>query len=153
MADKKTLVVYFSHSGRTQRVAHSMANILSSAMYELEPVVKYPRGYSECLARAENEKTENARPAVKGGVIDFDQYDRFVVGFPIWWYTCPMPVFTFFESYDFSGKEIFPFCTHGGGGVYHTAEDIAALCPGAKVAKCLDANRVSANGMKAWLGV
>ena len=74
-----------------------------------------------------------ARPAVRDLPADIDGYDIVFLGYPNWWGTAPMPVFTFLEAYDFSGKTIVPFCTHGGGGLGRSERDIAAATPGATV--------------------
>jgi flavodoxin len=66
-----------------------------------------------------------------------EQYDTIFLGYPIWWDTFPMPVFTFLESYNFAGKTILPFCTHEGSGKGTSIQDIKRLCPEANVLPCL----------------
>jgi quercetin dioxygenase-like cupin family protein len=73
------------------------------------------------------------RPELTNSVFDMDSYDIVFLGYPNWWGTMPMAVYTFLESYDFSGKTIIPFCTHGGSGLGHSVEDIRKLCPKAEV--------------------
>lgn len=92
-------------------------------------VEPYSSDYDECLDRAADEKAENARPPLVNHVEDMAQYDVVFLGFPNWWYTVPMAVHTFLEEYDFSGKTIVPFVTHGTGGLASTIEDITADLP------------------------
>ena len=73
----------------------------------------YSSDYDECLDRAADEKAENARPALASHVDNMEDYDIVFLGFPNWWYTLPMPVLTFVEEYDWSGKTVAPFVTHG----------------------------------------
>lgn len=89
----------------------------------------YSSDYDECLDRAADEKAQNARPALVNHVEDMSRYDVVFLGFPNWWYTVPMAVHTFLEEYDFSGKTIVPFVTHGTGGLASTIEDITADLP------------------------
>lgn len=89
----------------------------------------YSSDYDECLDRAAEEKAQNARPSLVNHVEDMSQYDVVFLGFPNWWYTVPMAIHTFLEEYDFSGKTIVPFVTHGTGGLASTIEDITADLP------------------------
>jgi flavodoxin len=66
-------------------------------------------------------------------VADLDAYNAIYLGYPNWWGTMPMAVFTFLESYDFSGKTIVPYCTHEGSGLGRSEPDIKKLCPTARV--------------------
>ena len=76
---------------------------------------------------------KNARPELTGTVKDFSDYDVIYLGYPIWWGVMPMPVLTFLEAYDFSGKTIAPFCTHEGSGLGMSERYIRQSCPDAKV--------------------
>lgn len=89
----------------------------------------YSSDYDQCLDRAADEKAQNARPALVNPVEDMSRYDVVFLGFPNWWYTAPMAVHTFLEEYDFSGKTIVSFVTHGTGGLASTIEDITADLP------------------------
>lgn len=94
---------------------------------------KYSSNYDECLNKARQERDNNERPRLVGRVNNMDDYDVIFLGFPNWWYTCPMAVFTFLESYNFSGKTIIPFCAHGTGGLSRTVRDIRRTLPNVKV--------------------
>lgn len=89
----------------------------------------YSSDYDECLERAEKEEAENARPELVNHVTDMEKYDVVFLGFPNWWYTVPMAVHSFLEEYDFSGKTVIPFCTHGTGGLASTMQDIKKDLP------------------------
>lgn len=89
----------------------------------------YPDNYDECLDRAADEKARNACPALSTHVNNMEDYDIVFLGFPNWWYTLPMPVLTFVEEYDWSGKTVVPFVTHGTGGLSATVRDLTAALP------------------------
>lgn len=90
---------------------------------------KYSSDYDECLNKARKERDNNERPKLIGRVNNMNDYDIIFLGFPNWWYTCPMAVFTFLESYNFSGKTVIPFCAHGTGGLSRTIRDIKRILP------------------------
>ena len=110
-----------------------IAGALGADLFRMETVVPYPENYDECTRVATAEKNANARPEIIGAVENFDDYDVIYLGYPIWWGDMPMAVYTFLESYDFSGKVIVPFCTHGGSGLAGTPERIQAICADATV--------------------
>jgi flavodoxin len=82
---------------------------------------------------AQEEKRKNARPVLTAKVNDMDSYKVIYIGYPNWWGTMPMAVFTFLESYDFSGKTLIPYCTHEGSGMGNSERDVKKLCSNAKV--------------------
>jgi flavodoxin len=86
---------------------------------------------------ARQELRQKARPELTGRVDTMGDYTVVFLGYPNWWSTMPMAVFTFLEAYDFSGKTIIPLCTHEGSGMGHSESDIAKLCPAATVLKGL----------------
>lgn len=104
----------------------------------------YSSDYDECLDRTADEKADNARPALSGSVGNMDEYDVVFLGYPDWWATCPMAVFTFLDSYDFTGKTVIPFCAHGTSGLASSVRDIRAALPDVTV---LDAVGVQRPGM------
>lgn len=89
----------------------------------------YSNDYDECLERAADEKADAARPNLIHQVENIDDYDVVYLGFPNWWYTCPMAIFSFVETYDLSDKVIVPFVTHGTGGFANTIDDLKAKLP------------------------
>ena len=82
---------------------------------------------------AMQELQSKERPALTGQVENMEQYDTIILGYPNWWGTMPMCVFTFLEAYDLTGKKILPFCTHEGSGLVHSVDDIRKVCPGTEV--------------------
>lgn len=147
MTNSKSLIAYYSRKGNnyldgrivnlpignTEVVATKIQEITGSDLFEIDTVKPYPTDYTETTVVARNERRENARPELTERVDNMDSYDVIYLGYPNWWGTFPMPVFTFLESYDFSGKTIIPFCTHGGGGIGNSEGDIKKLCPNANV--------------------
>ena len=143
-ANSNILVVYFSHTGENYNVGviekgntHIIADMIAEEtgadLFEIQPANPYPATYDECTDVAKQEQNENARPEIVGGVENMAQYDTVFIGYPIWWGDLPMAVYTFLESYDFSGKTVIPFCTHEGSGLAGTARSIERACSGATV--------------------
>ena len=146
-----SLVLYFSVYGTAKLVVEEIARQTGSEIIEINPVVPYDSNRSRynALARyAKKEHDEDLRPAIKNE-IGLENYDIIFIGYPMWWYTFPMIIYTLFDEYDFSGKTIIPFNTHMGskdGGTYRT---IAELEPNAKVLKGLPVEMSEAeNGCK-----
>ena len=102
--DKKILVAYFSWSGNTQYVAEQIAKQTGGTLFRIEPVKPYPTEYTPCTEVAKKEKEDNARPAIKNKVEDWDSYDTVFIGCPVWWWTAPMIINTFTESFDLSRR-------------------------------------------------
>lgn len=107
--DNKTLVAYFSWSGNTEEMASYIAEQTGGDLLEIEPKAAYPTDYNETGDIAKVERDENARPEIANLPASIEEYDTILVGYPIWWHTAPMIIGTFLESYDLSGKEIYPF--------------------------------------------
>lgn len=125
LKDKKVLVVYFSETGNTQKLAKLISDEVGGDFRKIETVKPYPTG-QELFDYTKNERDEDARPELKDLEVNMDDYDVVFVGYPIWWYTLPMPIYTFFDKYDFDGKIIVPFNTHegsGDGGTYSTIKN------------------------------
>ena len=99
-------------------------------LFSIQVTEPYSSDYDECLDRAADEKAEDARPPLKSRVENMDSYDIVFLGFPNWWYTVPMAVHSFVEEYDWSGKMVIPFVTHGTGGLASCIDDLEeALVP------------------------
>lgn len=128
MQNKKILVAYFSWSGNTKEAANYLAKKLQADTFEIVREKPYPTDYQACTEDAKAEKEAGERPAVKGKVKDMSRYDVVFVGVPVWWYTAPMPVFTFLEQYDFKGKTVIPFCTCYTA-EYNTLKDLVKATP------------------------
>lgn len=125
----KILVAYFTHSGNTQVIAENIREIAGGDLFQIRTVETYPSDYNAVVGVAKKEQNENIRPELATKVENMGSYDVVFVGYPNWWGTIPMGVFTFLEGYDFSGKTIVPFCTHGGSALGRSENDIKRLCP------------------------
>ena len=143
-AAPKVLVAYFSRAGEnyhvgyiqkgnTEIVAELLAQKTGGDLFHIESVSGYPVGYEEATKVARAERKSGARPALTAAVSDFASYDVIYLGYPIWGANMPMPVYTFLESYDFSGKTVIPFCTHEGSGLTSTPDKTRAAIPKATV--------------------
>ncbi len=149
--NKKCLIAYFSHAGmnyasgkivdlpvgNTQRAAEMICRFTGGDLFHIRTAAVYPYDYQEVVKIAKKEKADNARPALEKDIANLDDYDVIFLGYPNWCGTMPMVLWTFLENHDFSGKTIYPFCTHEGSGVGHSLEDIHALCPQVKLGKSL----------------
>lgn len=131
--NEKSLVVYFSRTGTTKAVAEEIQSLTGSDLVELKTVVPYPSSYDECLAQAQEERANNARPELSTTISNMSEYDTVYVGYPIWCYTAPMAIFTFLESYDFTGKTVIPFCTSGSSSITQSVTEIRSVCSGVTV--------------------
>ena len=129
----KVLVVYFSQSGNTQKLAKLISDRVGGDFVRIETVQTYPTEYNELADFAKNERDNNIKPELKNLGINIDDYDTIFIGYPIWWYQMPMPMYTFFDTYSFDGKTIVPFNTHEGSGDGGTYDDIKKLEPNSKV--------------------
>ena len=98
-------------------------------MFEITLVHPYSTNYNTVLMEAQEDQHKQARPEIKDLPDNLDEYDVIILGYPNWWASIPMPIATFLEHYDFSGKTIVPFCSHGGGRFGQSLTAIAKLAP------------------------
>lgn len=129
----KILVIYFSETGNTQKLAKLISDKVGGDFIRIETEKVYPTDYNELVDDAKKEKENDDRPKLKTLNINLDDYDTIFIGYPIWWYQMPMAMYTLFDNYDFADKTIIPFNTHEGSGSSGTYEDIQKLEPKAKV--------------------
>ncbi len=149
MSDK--LIVFYSRAdenyvngliktlevGNTEVAAGIIQELTGADSFKIQQLKPYASNYNECIARAQADQRQNARPELKSYPETLDGYDVVYLGYPNYWSTMPMAVFTFLEHFDFSGKTIKPFCTHEGSGMGSSVSDIKKLCPSATVEKGL----------------
>lgn len=147
----RTLVAYFSKRGEnfsdgrisrlsvgnTEIVAKAIAEQTGGNLFNIEPLKKFPDNYQTCLDVARADLDADARPELEKWLGSIDSYDFIFLGYPIWYSTMPMPVWTFLEHFDFTKKYIYPFCTHEGSRMGHSEADIKTLCPGAVISRGL----------------
>ncbi|MGN0630675.1 MAG: cyclophilin-like fold protein [Ruminococcus sp.] len=115
--------------GNTAKMAEWIQQYVGGNLFSIVVTDPYSSNYDECLDRAADEKADNTRPELADHIDNMEDYDLVFLGFPNWWYTAPMAVFSFIEEYDFSGKTIIPFCSHGTGGIAASVRDITAALP------------------------
>lgn len=130
---KKALIVFFSWSGNTQLVAREIKKQTGFDIVELELASPYLTNYNTVLNEAQRDQHNKVRPSLKTKIANFESYEMIILGYPNWWASIPMPIATLLESYDFSGKSIAPFCSHGGGRFGQSLTAIAKLAPNAKL--------------------
>lgn len=165
----RALIAYFSRAdenyfrgalrtvevGNTETAAKLLQELTGADLFKIDPIQAYSKSYNECIAQAQDDQRRDARPELKAYPDSLDGYDTVYLGYPNYWGTMPMPVFTFLERFDFTGKTIKPFCTHEGSGLGHSESDIRRLCPGAQVERGLAIHGGSAAqagpALKNWL--
>lgn len=131
--DSSILIAYFSWSGNTKQLADVIQEQIGGELFEIEPETPYTDDINELSGIALQEQRNNARPPLNSIVADMSQYDVIFIGFPNWWNNMPMPVFTFLEEYDFSGKTVIPFTTYGNGGWGKSVDSIREMLPEATI--------------------
>jgi flavodoxin len=151
--DSKILVAYFSWGGTTQRMAQEIVRQTGADIFRIEPVVPYPTEYTPCTEVAREEKDNDARPAIADEVENWEQYDTVFIGCPVWWWTTPMIICTFAESYDFDGKTVVPFCTYASTYRDETLARIVELTPNADhlTGEGLTSGRINEQNISSWL--
>lgn len=134
---KKTLVAYFSASGTTRKKAELIAEGLGADLYEILPKNLYTKAdlnWMDKKSRSSEEmKDKSFRPELKDLDAHIENYDKIVLGFPIWWYVAPTIINTFLESYDFTGKKVVLFATSGGSAFGNTVSELMPSAPGAEI--------------------
>lgn len=133
----KVLIAYFSWGGNTAGIAEQIAAKTGADLFEIQLVNPYSSDYSTVLDEAQRDQNAQARPELSVHVENMDQYDTILLGYPNWWASIPMPIASFLEEYDFSGKTIIPFCSHGGGRFGQSLTAIAKLTPNATMGEGL----------------
>jgi flavodoxin len=132
-AGGKILVAYFSLGGNTRVVAESIQKETGGDIFEIKTVQTYPKEYRPLIDMAKQEQQTNFRPVLATNVEEIDAYNIIFLGYPNWWGTMPMALFTFLEQYDFASKTIIPFCTHNGSRFGSSVADIKKLYPDATI--------------------
>ena len=159
---RKPLIVYYSRKGEnywngqiknlakgnTEIVAEMIAGLTGGDLFEVQTVQDYAADYYACTDQAKAELQQNARPVLKRLPEHLEQYDTIFVGYPNWWGTMPMALFTLLEGIDLSGKRILPFCTNEGSGMGRGESDLRRLCPDAIVEQGLSIHGAEAAASK-----
>lgn len=150
-SEKKCLIAYFSRKGNnyvngkivdlpignTEIIANMIKEITGGDTFHIDTIKSYPNDYTKTTEVARQELDSNTRPELLNHVGDMGQYNVLFLGYPNWWGTMPMAVYTFLEEYNFSGITIVPFCTHEGSGLGSSVKDITKLCPESQVVNAI----------------
>lgn len=149
------LIAYFSWGGNTRGIAEEIQAQTGADLFEIQLVEPYSTDYNTVLEQAQQDQNAQARPELSTHVEDLEQYDTILLGYPNWWASIPMPVASFLEEYDFTGKTIVPFCSHGGGRFGQSLTAITKLVPEAELGEGLAISYSGGSGMPddvaAWL--
>lgn len=121
-------------AGNTELIAAILRKFTGADSFRISPLRDYDSDYYRCIDQARQDLRKAVRPPLAEYLDHIDDYDVIYLGYPNWWGTMPMPVFSFLEHYDFTGKVLKPFCTHEGGGLGRSEEDIRLVCPTVKLA-------------------
>ncbi len=119
--------------GNVQFMSEIIAGNTGGDLFRIETVQAYPESHEELVDFAADELSEDARPELLSHIENIDGYDTVFIGYPNWWADMPMPMYTFFDEYDLSGKTIIPFTSHGGSGFSGTINSIAEAEPDANI--------------------
>lgn len=140
----KNLIIYYSRKGEnywggkiadlkkgnTERVAEFIRKAVGGDLFEVDTVKTYSADYHQCTQEAQAELKAGERVEPKAYLDDLTGYDTIFVGYPNWWGTMPMVMFSFLEHYDLTGKTIIPFCTNEGSGMGSSEADLRKICKG-----------------------
>lgn len=126
--------------GNTQYVASVIEQATGGDLFEIKTAHTYPASHKALVDYAKAEQAAGTHPKLATHIPNLEQYDVVFVGFPNWWYDMPMPLYSFFEEYDFGGKTVVPFCTHGGSRFSQSVKTIRSM---EKDATVLDGYAVS----------
>ena len=164
------IVIYFSRSGEnyfggelkniekgnTEVIAEYIQEFTGADLFKVETVIDYPEDYMKCIDVAKKEQMVAARPKIKETLESIADYDTVYIGFPNWWGTLPMAMFTQLEELDFEGKIVKPFVTHEGSGFGSSQKDLAKLCKGAEIKRGLSIPGANVydekDTVKVWVG-
>lgn len=130
---QKILIACYSLTGNTEKFAKAIHDATDGDLFSIKMVNPYPKVYSEVLKASKPDWQNKVKPPLSNKVENFDDYDVIFVGSPNWFGTMAPPVFTFLSEYDFSGKTVIPFMTHGGGGASHGFTEAAEAVPNSTV--------------------
>ena len=147
-----------SDPGNVQQLAGWIQEETGGELFSIQITDPYPSDWDACLERANEERGQNARPAlVEPQVENLDSYDTVFLGYPNWWYGVPMALLTFLEENDLSGKDVYLFCSHGTGGLARSVEIITEAAPEANISDnifdCYEEDAPASQGdIQAWVG-
>ena len=161
----KTLIAFFSRAdenyfggvmryievGNTEVAAGKIRDRIDAMVFKMEMKQPYSKEYNPCIEEAKRDLREKARPELVSIPESIDGYETIILGYPNYWGTMPMAVYTFLEAFSFDGKTILPLCTHEGSGMGSSESDIKKTCKGATVKKGLALNGSSVGNADAQI--
>ena len=151
----KTLVTYFSASGTTKRGAETIATTIGGDLFEIEPQELYTSEDLNWMNKKSRSSLEMAdkssRPAIKNKVTNLNEYDKVIIGFPVWWYTAPTIINTFIEENDLTGKDIYIFVTSGGSSFAGSLKDLQNTYPNLNFVKGIRFKKPDPDEINDWL--
>lgn len=118
-----------SAPGNVAQLASWISNETGGDLFSIQVTDPYPADWDGCLNRANKEKADGIHPALSETLDNIEEYDTVFLGYPNWWYSCPMAIYSFLDEHDLSGKQIYLFCSHGTGGLASSVKDITAALP------------------------
>ena len=135
--------------GNTEKIAKMIADVTGADFFKIEQKIPYAADYDTCIEQAKKDLQGNVRPELLNNLESIDKYDNIYIGFPNYWSTMPMAVFTFLEQFDWTGKNIYPFVTHEGSSFGRSESDLKKICMGANIRKGLSVQGSMADNAKA----
>ena len=135
MLEKKILIAFYSQTGNTKRIAEIIARQTKGKILEIAAGEPYKSLYLGGAERVKQERSNGIHPRILPTECNVEQYDTVFLGTPNWGNGIAHPLMSFLDEHKFDGNTIYPFCTHGGGGLAHIAGDIHKFCPNAQVGK------------------
>jgi flavodoxin len=122
-------------NGNVEFAANCIHGAVGGDLFAIRTVRTYPGEHNALTEAAGEEQRAKAHPALATHITNLQDYDTIFLGYPIWWYDLPMPLYSFLEEYNFTGKTIIPFTVHGGSRLSGTVEKIVRMEPRATVVK------------------
>lgn len=145
---KKLLITYYSISnGNTKQIAEQIQKATGADIARIETVNPYTGSYNTIVEQGQREVNQGYQPKIKPLGVNLSDYDVIAVGTPTWWYTMAPAVLSFLKSYDWKGKTVIPFQTHGGW-PGHVIKDIKNACKGAEFIHEMEIQFDSTGGAK-----
>lgn len=149
------LIVYYSHSGNTKRIAQIIQKITKGDIFSVLPDPAYPKDYEEVLDVTKQQRDLGSLPKLLMHLDTINQYEYIFIGTPNWWSTVSLPILSFLKNNNLMNKTIIPFITHGGGGTANIVHDMKQICPNAIFLKELslygDASHTTEAPIEDWI--